>query len=108
MKKVYLHFKDYVLGFLVQENNSYVWFPDTNNIKSCFYKYNGAVDLFLLEIDKQKIYNIVPQHFSDYLVTSERTDIVKNAKIESSDSDFEKLYKMASLKYFGNDFYISQ
>ena len=107
MKKVLLHFKDFELGFLTEKDNNYVWVPNSQNIALCFERYDGARDLFYLEKNNPQAYKQIPYHFYEFLVASSRGDFVRKLDIKESDSDFEKLYKMASLSYFNQDFYIS-
>ena len=107
MKKIYLRFKEFELGFLMQEDNKYVWIPDSRTIDLCFQKYDGVRDMFFLNSIEKEVYKQIPHHFEDFFMAIGRVDLIEMAKIKSTDSDFEKLYKVASLKYFNQDFYIT-
>lgn len=107
MNKVYLNFKEFELGFLFQKDDSYVWIPNADEIKRCFSKYDGAFDLFMLNFSEATSHKEIPYHFCEFIENAERQDIKKSAKIKEKDSDFEKLLKVASLKFANQDFYIS-
>lgn len=107
MNKVYLHFKEFELGYLIQSERGYVWVPNCEKINKCFSRYDGAVDVFMLDLKNETIHRQIPYHFYEYLESTERSDIMKKANINSNDSDFTKLYKVAALKFLNNDFYIS-
>lgn len=107
MNQVYLHFKDICLGSLTQSQGAYVWTPDIVQIEKFATIYSGAIDMFFLNPAKPQIYKQIPYHYSEFVENCERPDFVRQAGIKSTDSDFEKLCKMATLSYFGHDFYIS-
>ena len=107
MNKVYLNFKEFELGFLCQQDNKYIWVPNAKKIKQCFSKYSGGIDLFFLSFVDETVYSEIPYHFSEFLERAERNDLKKAANIKKEDCDFVKLYKMATLKYLNQDFYIS-
>ena len=107
MKKIFLNFKEYKLGFLTQKENIFVWVPDTEAIVSCFNRYDGAFDMFMLGSKESEVYKQIPIHYQDFLMATERSDLQKAAGINQKDNSFERLCKMAKLKYFNQDFYIS-
>ena len=106
MTQVYLYFKEFELGFLTEKEGAFLWTPDSKNIHDCFQKYDGASDLFLLESQKPVFYRQIPYHFCDFADAPLRDDIACKIKIKSSDSEFEKLFKLGKLSYYNQDFYI--
>lgn len=106
MTKIYLNFNEFELGFLTEENGKFVWTPSADQIKQFMVVYDGAADLFLLDKTQPKAYSMVPYHYNEFLEASERDDLAKLAKINPSDSDFLKLYKMATLDYLDQQFVI--
>lgn len=105
MKKVYLYFREFELGFLCQENGKYIWSPNPSEIKKFSEKYFFG-DFLFLDREKPVTYDKIPHHFIEYVQSSSREDLKKSAKIEKGDSDFEKLYKMATLDYYNQDFVV--
>lgn len=107
MKQVYLNFKDVVLGYLTQDGNAYVWVPNAEGIRLFNEKYAVAKSLLFLSSTAPRAYSTIPAHFEEFVYSSSRPDLSKKAKIEPSDTDFERLCKMATLSYFNQDFFIS-
>lgn len=106
VKQIYLYFKEINLGFLSQENDVFVWFPNLRNIE-LFEKQNPAFeDFLLLERKEPVVYTKIPFHYSDFISACSRADLVKKAGINTQDSEFEKLYKLAKLDFSNQDFYI--
>ena len=106
MKQVYLHFREFELGFLTQKDDVFVWVPNTESIRMFNEKYTGASDLFLLEQNEPVVYEKIPYHFVDFVESSPRADLAKKVGITENDSDFDKLCKLATLDYFNIDFVI--
>ena len=105
MKKVYLYFQKYELGSLSEKDSQYLWTQNPDIIK----EYNEKVFfafLYKLNENEPTLYDYMPRHFREFVDASKREDLKQNAKIEEGDSDFEKLYKMATLSYLENDYYI--
>lgn len=106
MKQIYLYSQEINLGFLTQENDVYVWVPDTKNI-ALFENLNPATeDLLFMERKEPVVYEKMPFHYAEFLPACSREDLVQKAGIKASDSDFEKLYKLAKLDFSNQDFYI--
>ena len=106
MKQVYLHFKEIELGFLTQNEDGFVWVPNTENIQYFMMRYDGASDLFFLTKTEPALYTQIPYHFIDFVESSSRPDLAQKASIKPNDSDFEKLCKMATLDYADDEFVI--
>ena len=106
MKQVYLHFKEIELGFLTEEAGNYIWVPNADGIKEFYVKYEAATDLLFLSSTEPEVYNKIPYHFDEFVESSYRADLQEDAKIVDSDTPFERLYKMGTLDYFGDDFSI--
>lgn len=107
MKQVYLNFKELTLGYLKEDKDLYVWVPNIDSINIFSQKYSFAKDSLLLSSSAPEVYTVIPAHFIDFVESSNRADLRKSAGIEQTDSDFEKLYKMATLSYFNQDYFIS-
>ena len=106
MTKVYLNFNEFELGFLTESNGVFVWTPNIDQIKQFSTVYDGAADFFLLDKYSQNTYPMIPYHFNEFLEYTERADIVKKAQIKQTDSNFEKLCKLAKLEYLNQQFVI--
>ena len=104
MKKVYLYYREFTLGYLTMQEDEYLWVPDVQQIDLFEKKYQWS--WLRLDNKNQKLYKGVPYHYMDYLHSSSRPDLKEHAKIEKNDSDFEKLCKMAKLDFYNEDFYI--
>ena len=48
MKQVFLKFKELELGYLTEQDNSYLWVPNTKNYQIFTEKYSAVTDLFFL------------------------------------------------------------
>lgn len=106
MKQVYLTFKGIELGFLTEEKGAYIWVPKKEGIQEFYEKYEAATDLLLLSAIEPEVYSVIPKHFNQFVESAKRPDLAKDAGIVENDSDFEKLYKMAALDYFNDEFCI--
>ena len=55
--------------------------------------------MLLFTLPEKLVTNLdeIPAMYREYLQSTDRGDIVENAKIDSDDSDFVKLYKIAQL-----------
>ena len=106
MKQVYLHFREFELGFLTQKNDVFVWVPNTESIRMFDEKYTAASDLLLLSKTEPMVYERIPYHFVDFVESAPRADIAKKAGITAADSEFDRLCKLATLDYFNIDFVI--
>lgn len=106
MKEVFLYFKKIKLGSLSESNGEYLWTPFFNGINEYEKTYPFDSDFLFLNKTTTQLFKKIPRHFNEFVFASERTDLHEHAKIEDSDSDFIKLYKMASLDFYEDDFYI--
>lgn len=106
MKQVYLHFKDIELGFLTEENGKYIWVPSKDGMSEFYANYEAATDLLFLSATEPEMYDKIPHHFDEFVESSYRADLEQDAKITNADTPFERLYKMGTLDYFGDDFSI--
>lgn len=102
---VKLYYKEYCLGELSYIDNKYIWTPDANNIKSAISNYPAGMEMFFLPTQKTA-FNNIPYHYKDFIYQSDRPDLVLKAQIKNTDTDFEKLYKLAKLTYFTTEFII--
>ena len=108
MKQVYLHFKEIELGFLTQQEKGFVWVPNPENIQYFMMRYDGASDLFFLNKTEPALHPSIPYHFIDFVESSSRPDLAQKAGIVESDSDFDRLCKMATLSYADDEFVIKR
>jgi len=107
MKKVYLYFREFNLGFLTEQDSKFLWTPNTEEINKFEKKHPWSWDFLMLNKSEPTLYDKIPNHFIEYVESSYiREDLRENAKIEKNDSDFERLYKMATLNYYDQDFTI--
>ncbi len=106
MKQVYLKFKEIKLGFLTEENGTYIWVPSAEGISEFYSKYEAATDLLFLSAKSPEAFDKIPHHFDEFVESSYRADLAKEANINGTETPFERLYKMGTLDYFGDDFSI--
>lgn len=97
MDKIILKLKEIVLGYLLEDNNKYVFIAEENNIKLAYKKYPLFMRLYNLNENGKKFYDFLPYPFSELREALSRQDIVIKAKINNDDSEFQKLYKAVGL-----------
>ncbi|MBQ8425006.1 MAG: hypothetical protein IJX17_03175 [Clostridia bacterium] len=107
MKKVYLFFREFELGFLTEQDNKYLWTPNISQINEFEKKYPMSWDFMFISKNEPTFYDEIPQHFINFVESSYvRQDLRDHAKIEKNDDKFDRLYKMATLDYYDQDFVI--
>ena len=95
--KIGISLYDNCLGYLEESDEGYVFYANVNEIIACKEKYPIEMMLFTLPEKMVTNLDVIPPMFREYLQGADRVDIVENAKINDGDSDFVKLYKIASL-----------
>lgn len=104
MKAISVYFKEIKLGELTKVENNYIYKVNAKNVSLAHQK---GYSTFLYKCDESFISEKLPYSLQNYIPSSEHTQIIKEANILESDSDFEKLYKIALLPYEKEDFHIS-
>jgi len=105
--KVDVFFKEYHLGKLTFENDFYIYNSNLTGEKS--FQENMVSSLFygLFNSNNLKIEKL-PEFLQNYLNFKDNEFICEQAKINASDTDFEKLYKLSFLKFDDIGYYIGQ
>ena len=108
MEKVFLSLNENVLGYLIASERGYVFHADKEGIINATKEYPIKMKFFTLNKSGMKEYSQIPNHFIQYLDGWDREDIMEKSGINESDSDFEKLYKIAGTNVHPINFLISQ
>lgn len=93
MNKIYVNFNEITLGELSYEHDLYKYEIYRENVAEA--KRRGY-PIVIFKIDKSFESYKLPESLLDFLPTKNQ-DIYELAKINDSDSTFQKLYKVASL-----------
>ena len=117
--KIGFYYNSTLLGYLEKTKNGFAYTSNIPNekmlIKKRFLIY-GDNSYRLLNSFSYQLWNsfkrekrmLFPE-FEDLLITiSRRADIMKRAKIEPTDSRWEKLVKLSALKFYPSGFYVQQ
>jgi len=97
MKKILFKIDDLVLGALAYDKNKYVYVANNKDILKAKKAYPLEMRFYKLNIDGAMSFDILPYPFNEYLSYTAREDLSLKAGITSSDSDFDRLYKLAGL-----------
>lgn len=108
MKKVFISFDEIDLGYLIETEKSYMFVANEQGILNAQEKNPIAMSLFKLNKTGKQNYEAMPHMFSQFIVTDSRKDICDKAKINTDDSQFEKLFKIAGLNIMKINFKIHQ
>jgi|LGVE01.1.fsa_nt_gb hypothetical protein len=105
MKQLKLNFNEYNLGVLTYENKNYSF---TLNKESSELLLKSGVDLLATESEKESVISKeLPLAFKNFLPdTEEKLTMLKKFGILKTDSDFEKLLKIAKLKLNKEGFWL--
>lgn len=95
--KVGISLKDRCLGYLEEGDNEYIFYADVKEIAYCKSQYPIEMLMFKMPEEIVSKMSKIPPVFAEYLQGVDREDIIERAKINSDDSDFVKLYKIASI-----------
>ena len=95
--KIGISLKDRCLGYLEEGNSGYVFYADVKEIDYCKGKYPIEMLMFKMPEEIVSRMDTIPAIYREYLQGADREDIIERAKISDDDSDFVKLYKIASI-----------
>ena len=97
MKKINLYVRDLLLGHLQENEGLFAFVPHETNIKLARQKYPLEMRAFKLNSSKVVCDKVMPYPFSSFLESTGRIDLIEKVGIEKNQSNFEKLYRLASL-----------
>lgn len=102
-----LCYREFELGTLSydEENQEYIYNSNLEGEKNAKAKYLG-MEFYSLSNSKDKRQKDIFTNFLIFIPALTRADIVKDAKIEQTDSTYEKLLKFAKLDMFDEDFHL--
>ncbi len=103
MKTIYVKYKDVTIGELVCENNVYMYRIDKQGLTLSQQK---GYPIMLYFLDKDFIDARLPNSLKTFL-PDKNTQMWLDANVLDTDSDFEKLYKVASQDLCDQELYIS-
>ena len=105
--KVDLFFKNYHLGTLTQSGHDWIYNSNSKDEKA--FKENAISAMFYGLYDSADLkVEQLPYFIQDYLDLAENEFFIAQANIQTSDTSFEKLYKLSLLKFDDIGFYIGQ
>lgn len=107
VKKVYLTLNEILLGYLVVNDGQYVFCADKEGISIATQKNPIKMKMFRLNRSGFGYYDAIPAHYCEYL-SQIRENLAKDCGIDEKDGDFDKLYKLSSLKLNTINFGITQ
>lgn len=95
--KIGISLKDKCLGYLEEVENGYIFYADVKEIAYCKIQY--PIEMLMFNIPEKMVVKMseLPAVCREYLQGADRQDIIERANILSDDSDFVKLYKIASI-----------
>lgn len=96
------------LGYLEERNSKYLFMANSSIIQKLRDDNNAIMKLFNLNDGGVSIFEDIPFPYNSFLMYGKRLDIKGKAGILDSDSDFQKLYKLAFLKMVTENFEIRQ
>ena len=106
MAKISLCIEDIELGYLMERNGKYAFYANGDEVNRAKREYPLEMILFNLNDKGMKAYDKIPYPFSTFVNGAYREDLMIKAGIDSGDSDFARLYKLASLKIMRQNFEI--
>ena len=104
MAKISLCIEDIELGYLMERNGKYVFYANGDEVLRAKKEYPLDMVLFKLNDKGMKSFDNIPYPFSTFVSGTYREDIMRKANIETTDSDFVRLYKVANLKIMRQNF----
>lgn len=96
--KIYVFFKTIFLGTLEFDGKNYIYNSNLSGEKEFKEKFVSSEFYALFNSNNQK-FEEMPDFLNDFLKLAQNPVIKSHAGIVSQDSDFEKLYKISSLKF---------
>ena len=108
MIKIKLFVGDIELGYLTEIDKGYVFSANKTKIAKAKKEYPIQMRRFELNERDMGLYKNIPSIFDEFVSCQNRADIIEKAGLEPTDSEFEKLYKIAGLDFFTNAFNIKQ
>ena len=108
MKKIYLSLDEIDLGYLIEDELSFKFVAHKDNILRAHQENPFIMKMFKLNTAGTKTYSQIPEPFSRFLISNSRKDLFEKANILDQDSQFDKLYKLASLNMMAINFKIHQ
>ena len=106
MQTIHLYFNAFHLGQLTYEGASYNFILDHESTKMLI---KAGVNIAVFEANKEQLQTKeLPLVFKNFLPdTKEKADLLESFGILKTDSDFEKLVKIAKLKLSKEKFWLS-
>lgn len=101
--KISIFYREIKLGELKKTENNYVYKALPENVEKAHKK---GYSTFLYMCDNSFISEELPFSLLDFIPDEKQVDLIIAADIKESDSDFEKLYKIASLDAVKPDFHM--
>ena len=94
-KTIRIFYKEIELGQLQQVEKNYIYKANPQKVELAHKK---GYPTYLYKCDESFLSSELPYSITDFIPDPKQYAICIAANIENNDSDFEKLYKVASLK----------
>ena len=108
MKKIYLSLNSVDLGYLIQTTSGFKFIENEHAITNLKQDDLLTFQLFNIQTLSKQAFTEIPKIYQKFLPSKERKDLIKKANILETDSNFDKLYKLAGLNVMAINFKIHQ
>lgn len=106
MAKISLNIEDIELGYLLKRDGKYLFCANGDEVNIAYKRFPLDMLLFKLNSKGMQVYESIPYPFSAFLPGSFREDLMTKAGIKNDDSDYDRLYKLATLRMIRENFEI--
>ena len=106
--KIFIEFNKTSLGFLTKTEEGFDFVAFANEIEKLETENSIVFKMFNLNKKGTKSYSHIPSFFRKFLPSKERMDLMKKANIKETDSEFDKLFKLAGLNSMAINFKLRQ
>ena len=95
--KIGISLNERCLGYLEEGAGEYLFYANIKEIEAC--KKEDPITMLLFKLPDGIVCHLkeIPYVYREYLNGADREDITEKANISNDDSDFVKLYKIASI-----------
>lgn len=103
MNKLYVKYKEITLGELSFDNGLYSYYAYADNVSVAL---NKGYPIFLYFVEKDFVSDHLPRCLNDF-IPKDNSQMFYEANLKQTDTNFEKLLKVASLPLYDGGLYIS-
>ena len=70
MKKVYLYYREFELGYLEEKDDKFLWTPNANEINEFAKIYPWSWNFMFINKKEPTLYDKIPKHFIEFVESS--------------------------------------